>query len=749
LEGYTLKNNSSIGDATALRAGFLRQKADSSPANLLKSEANLPNLLRLAEYQTRPTLKSFHHSQCALSRDSCQNSGHMPLVRPTVAGALLTAALLAQNPADLKTTPSFDLGAIDRKANPCDDFYQYACGTWLKNNPIPPDQASWGRFSELDERNQTILRQILEKASTANSPDTQKIGDYYFSCMDETTINKKGLQPLQDELARIRAIKNTRDLSAEVARLHRMGVDVIFNFSSGQDFKDSNAEIGQADQGGLGLPEKDYYFRTDAKAVETRKEYVAHIARMMQLTGVSAADAAKQAATIMRLETALAKASLDITSRRDPAAVYHKMKLAEFEALADSFSWSLYFTTLQAPPMESLNVAVPDFFKGEEALLKTVSIADWNTYLTFHLIQSQAAILPTKFTDENFAFYGKYLTGAKEQKPRWKRCVRATDGDLGEALGKAYVDLTFGREGKQRTLDMVNHIEAAMAQDLNTLTWMTPVTKKKALEKLHAVTNKIGYPDKWRDYSALKIVRGDALGNSLRANEFEVNRQLQKIGKPVDRLEWGMTPPTVNAYYDPQMNNINFPAGILQPPFFDKQANDAINYGAIGAVIGHELTHGFDDQGRQFDLKGNFNDWWTAADAKAFDQREQCFVNEYSGFELKSGVHMNGKLTLGENTADNGGIRLAWIALMNDLAGKTLPKLGGFDEQQQFFLGFGQIWCENETPEAERMQVQTDPHAIPRYRVNGTVSNMPEFQKAFGCKEGLPMVRDGKACRTW
>ena len=676
----------------------------------------------------------------------------MPFVRSALAGILLTAALFAQNAADLKTTSGFDLGAIDKKANPCDDFYQYACGTWLRNNPIPPDQAQWGRFSELDQRNQMILRQLLEKAATPSASrdaDTQKIGDYYSSCMDEPAIDKKGLQPLQDELGRIRAIGNTRDLTAEVARLHRDGIDVIFNFSSGQDFKDSNAVIGQADQGGLGLPEKDYYFRTDAKSVETRKEYVAHIGRMLQLAGASAADAAKQADTIMRLETALAKASLDITNRRDPLKVYHKMKLAEFEALADSFSWSVYFAAMQTPKMENLNVAVPDFFKGEEQLLKSTPMADWRTYLAFHLIHSQAAVLPKAFRDENFAFYGKYLTGEKEQKPRWKRCVRATDGDLGEALGKAYVDLTFGREGKQRTLDMVNHIEAAMAQDLNSLTWMTPETKKKAFEKLHAVTNKIGYPDKWRDYSALKIVRGDALGNSLRANEFEVNRQLQKIGKPVDRLEWQMTPPTVNAYYDPQMNNINFPAGILQPPFFDKKSDDAINYGAIGAVIGHELTHGFDDQGRQFDPKGNLNDWWTAADAKAFDQREQCFINEYSSFELQGGVHMNGKLTLGENTADNGGLRLAWIALMNDLAGKTLPKLGGYNEQQQFFLGFGQIWCENSTPQIERLDAQTDPHAIPRFRVNGTVSNMPEFQKAFGCKEGLPMVRDGKACRTW
>jgi putative endopeptidase len=664
---------------------------------------------------------------------------------------MLAAALFAQNAGDLKTTAGFDLSAIDKKANPCEDFYQYACGTWLKNNPIPPDEASWGRFSELNERNRAILRQILEKASTAASrdADTQKIGDYYASCMDVAAIDKKGLQPLQPELNGIRAIKNLRDLTAEIARLHRIGTDVMFNFSSGQDFKNSNAVIGQADQGGIGLPEKDYYFRPDPKAVETRKEYVAHIARMLQLLGASQADAGKQADAIMRLETALAKASLDVTTRRDPLKVYHKLKLSDFETLEGSFDWNLYFTSLHTPPMDSLNVAVPDFFKDEDQLLKSTPLDDWKIYLTYHLVDSQSAMLPTKFVDENFAFHGKYLTGEKEQKPRWKRCVSAADGDLGEALGKAYVDLTFGKEGKQRTLDMVNHIEAAMSQDLNQLTWMTPATKKRALDKLHGVTNKIGYPDKWRDYSALRIVRGDALGNSLRSNEFEMNRQLQKIGKPVDRQEWGMTPPTVNAYYDPQMNNINFPAGILQPPFFDKQADDAVNYGAIGAVIGHELTHGFDDEGRQFDAQGNLDDWWTTADAKAFDQREQCLVKEYSSFELQGGVHMNGKLTLGENTADNGGIRLAWMALMSDLAGKTLPPVGGFNEAQQFFLGWGQIWCTNDTPQVERLQAQTNPHAIDRFRVNGTVSNMPEFQKAFSCKEGLPMVRGGNACRVW
>ena len=534
-----------------------------------------------------------------------------------------------------------------------------------------------------------------------------------------------------------------------MARLHRDAVDVLFNFSSGQDYKDSNAVIGQADQGGIGLPERDYYFRDDAKAAETRKEYVAHVARMMQLLGASAADAQKQADTVMRLETALAKASMDITTRRDPAAVYHKMKLNEFEGLADSFTWNLYFSIIQTPPMAELNVVAPDFFKGLEALLKSVPMDDWKVYLTFHLIHGQAAVLPTKFEDENWAFYGKYLTGAKEQKARWKRCVQAVDGDLGEALGKAYVDRTFGAEGKARTLALIHNIEAAMEQDLRTLTWMTPETKQRAIEKLHGVTNKIGYPDKWRDYTALTIVRGDALGNSLRSNQFEVMRQLQKIGKPVDRGEWFMTPPTVNAYYDPQMNNINFPAGILQPPFFDKQANDAVNYGAIGAVMGHELTHGFDDQGRQFNAQGNLDDWWKPADAKAFDQRAQCLVKEYAGFDLGGGLHMNGKLTLGENTADNGGVRLAWAALLNDLAGRTLPKIDGYSQGQQFFLAFGQMWCTNQTEESARLSAQTDAHSIDKYRVNGTVSNMPEFQKAFGCKVGLPMVRGGQACRVW
>jgi endothelin-converting enzyme/putative endopeptidase len=674
------------------------------------------------------------------------------MVKPALVALLCAAAVMGQNAPPLNSTPGFSLGNLDRSVSPCDDFYQYACGTWLKDNPIPADQVTWGRFSVLAENNRTILRGILEKAMVAanqKDADTRKIGDYYAACLDEAGIDRKGLQPLEAEIARIRAMKTLKDLTAEIARLHRQGAGIFFGFDSGQDFKDSNSVIGFLSGGGLGLPERDYYFRADPKSVETRNEYVAHVGRVLKLAGYSDADAAAQADLIMKLETALAKVTLDVTARRDPAKIYHPMKLAEFEGLVPALDWTAYFAARQAPRMDTVNVTEPDFFKGEQELLKATPVADWRSYMIFHLVASQASVLPKGFRDESFAFNDKYLKGAKEPQPRWKQCVAAADSDLGEALGKAYVDQTFGKEGKDRTLDMVKHIEAAMAKDIDQISWMTPATKQKALEKLHAVSNKIGYPDKWRDYSALSVVRGDALGNSLRANEFEINRQLQKIGKPVDRTEWAMTPPTVNAYYSPLDNNINFPAGILQPPFFDKAANDAINYGAIGAVIGHELTHGFDDKGSQFDPKGNFENWWSEADRKAFDDREECFVKEYSSFETSSGVQLNGKLTLGENTADNGGLRLAYMALMDDLAGRTLPKIQDFDEKQQFFLGFAQVWCTNQRPESERLQAQTNPHSTARYRVNGVVSNMPEFQAAFGCKEGLPMVRDGKACRTW
>ena len=665
----------------------------------------------------------------------------------------LAAALSGQRGSQnttLNPLPSFDPGAIDHAVSPCTNFYQYACGTWLKNNPIPADQASWGRFDELQEHNRDILHEIAEKdsqPSPTRTPIEQKVGDYWAACMDESRINALGTAPLKPELSRIAAILDRAGLAEELARLHAMGVNALFNLSSGQDFKDSTEVIAQADQAGLGLPERDYYFKDDDRSKEIRKEYIKHIAAILRLLGTPGFDADRQADAVMQFETALAKGSLDVTSRRDPSKVYHRMPLSQLESLDPAFDWAAYLKQAKAPPIAELNVAVPDFFKAMDALLKSPDTRDVKIYLAWQYVHSQAALLPSAFVAENFRFYRTVLTGTKEMRPRWKRCIQMEDAELGEALGQEYVNRTFGQEGKQRTLDMVHYIEQAMGEDLGKIDWMSPRTRQKALEKLHAVTNKIGYPEKWKDYSSVVISREEAIGNSVRATEFEVHRDLHKIGKPVDRLEWQMTPPTVNAYYDPQMNNINFPAGILQPPFFSREGDDAANFGAIGAVIGHELTHAFDDQGRQFDATGNLADWWTEADAKAYDQRSQCFVNEYGSFKVGD-ITLNGKLTLGENTADNGGIRIAYMALMNKLAGKSMQKVDGFTAQQRFFLGFGQSWCENARPEQERLQATTDPHSLPQYRVNGTVSNMPEFSSAFSCKEGQPMIRE-KACRVW
>jgi putative endopeptidase len=660
------------------------------------------------------------------------------------------AALVAQN-APATPASGFDASALDKSVDPCTDFYQFSCGSWLKNNPIPSDQAMWGRFNELNERNRAILRDILDKASVNDASRgavDQKIGDYYASCMDEKAIEAKGLAPLKPQLDRINALKRKSDLPDVIAELHREGVDAFFAMSADQDYKDATQVIAIIDQGGIGLPERDYYFRADERSVELRKKYVAHVRKMFELLGDAPQKAAVEARTVMDFETALAKVSLDVTSRRDPSKIYHKMSSEELAKLAPNFTWVQYFKTADAPDIEHLNVAVPDFFKGLDTLIQQTSLNDLKTYLRWQLIHESAPMLPDKFVQENFNFFGRTLVGQKENRARWKRCVAYTNQDLGEALGIAYVERTFGTEGKERTLSMVRAIEQAMNVDLDQVDWMTPETKKAAHEKLEKIANKIGYPDKWRDYGKLEILRGDAMGNSSRANQFEFNRQMNKIGKPVDRQEWLMSPPTVNAYYNPQMNDINFPAGILQPPFFDKSRDETYNYGGIGAVIAHELTHGFDDEGRQFDASGNLREWWTAEDNKAFDQRGECFVKQYGDYVADGDVKLNGKLTEGENVADNGGLRLALMAAMSGLDDNNKGEMDGYTPEQRVFMGWGQIWCSNMTPEISRMLAQTDPHSLDKYRVNGTVSNMPEFQKAFGCKPGTPMVRQN-ACRVW
>ena len=640
---------------------------------------------------------------------------------------------------------------MDRKADPCGNFYQYACGGWLAANPIPSDRSNWGRFAELQEHNRVVLQSILENTMVAKpgrSVVDAEIGDYYVACMDQAAIDARGLAAINPDLDRIDAMRDRAALTAVVARMYHAGSAPFFHFTSSQDPKDSARMIGDLDQGGLGLPDRDYYLKTDPKSVELRAKYVTHLGRMFQLMGNSPDVASKKAAAVMAIETALARASLDVVSRRDPIKMYHMTTLGELNALAPSFDWAKFFSTAGSPAIASLNVDVPDFIKGFESVLTGNTLEDLKTYLIATLVTDLAGNLPLRFQEEKFDFYGKTLSGAKQMPARWKTCVDQVDNQLPDALGQKFVEKTLGPEGVRRTHELVEEIEKAMGQDLQAVDWMSSKTKEQALIKLHAVTNKIGAKQKWIDYSSVKIGRDDAIGNSERSSDFELHRQLAKIGQPVDKTDWQMSPPTVNAYYDPQENDINFPAGILQPPFWDNKMDDPVNYGAIGAVIGHELTHGFDDQGRQYDAEGNLRDWWTAEDAKKFDEREQCLVKEYSSFTAVDDVKVNGELTLGENTADNGGLRLAYMALMDALSGKTPRKRDGFTAQQRFFLGWGQIWCQNTSPESARVRAQVDPHSPGKDRVNGVVSNMPEFQKAFACRTGQVMVRY-PACRVW
>ena len=678
----------------------------------------------------------------------------LPLILLVAASAFAqssgsSAASRSAKASPAKKSVRFSPDMLDSTVQPCDDFYAYACGKWKAQNPVPPDRSSWGRFNELGERGEYTLRDILETAAAGGASRTvieQKIGDYYSSCMNGTEIEEKGLAPLRTDLDSITKVKSAADLTAEIARLHREGVNVLFAPGSGADFKDASHVIAEVGQGGMGLPERDYYFRQDEKSADLRKQYTAHVQRMFQLLGDAPEKAAEEAKTVMDLETNLATGALTVVKRRDPGNIYHKMTREELATLGPNFGWEKYFALIDPPPFKNLNVAEPEFIKNMSGLLVSVPLEDWKTYLRWHVIHANAAVLPKNISDENFEFFSKALQGTLEQPPLWKRCVRATNGDLGEAVGQKYVELTFGAEGKERTLKMVNTIEATLREDIQSLPWMTDETKKRALEKLAAITNRIGYPDKWRDYTAFKVVRGDAFGNSQRANVFEFAREMAKVGQKVDKGEWPYPPPTINASYNPLLNNITFPAGILQPPFFDN--DDAMNFGGIGAVVGHELTHGFDDQGRQFDLNGNLNDWWKPADSEEFKQRTKCVVDEYGSFKAIDDVMVNGELTLGENVADNGGMRVAYMALLKALAGKDPAPVDGLTAEQRFFLGWANVWCQNRTDAVTRMLAQTDPHSPGKYRVNGTVSNMPEFKQAFHCKPDAAMVSQ-KACRVW
>jgi endothelin-converting enzyme/putative endopeptidase len=681
----------------------------------------------------------------------------MPFPRIFVSVILITLALAyllslatAQQPTPAQThEPALDVTSMDRSVDPCVDFFKYSCGGWIKNNPIPPDQSSWDTYSKMQDENRIRLREILEAASAPNAKRDaamQKIGDYYSSCVDEKSIDAKGAEPLKPELERIAAIQSKGEIAGAAAAMVHNGV--FFRFDSTQDFRDASQVIAEVDQGGLGLPDRDYYLKEDAKSVDLRKAYVAHVQKMFELLGDQPDTAATKSQTVMRIETALAKGSMTRVERREPKNLDHKMTSAELEKISPEFQWKIYFAKVGLPSLTSLNVASPGFFKALNEELEKESLPDWKVYLRWHLVHADAPFLSAAFLNENFAFYGKTLRGQQELQPRWKRCTENVDDDLGEALGQVYVEKYFSPEAKQEALKMVKEIDAAMQQDINSLPWMSAATKQQALVKLHGMANKIGYPDKWRDYSKLEIVRGDELGNVERARIFEFNRQLAKIGKPVDRGEWDMTPPTVNAYYNPQMNDINFPAGVLQPPAFDPASDAAPNYGDTGGTIGHELTHGFDDEGRQFDAQGNLRDWWTEEDGKEFVKRASCISNQYSTYTIIDDIKINGKLTLGEDTADLGGLILAYMAWKDDTKGQNLQPIDGLAPEQRFFIGYGQSWCGESRDETKRLRATVDPHSPEKYRTNGVVSNMPEFQEAFHCKAGSPMVNENR-CRVW
>ena len=667
-----------------------------------------------------------------------------------------SAAPAPQGEAPLKEfpyTPGLDVASMDRSADPCIDFYQYTCGGWMKNNPIPADQARWNVYSKLTDDNRRFLWGVLQEASNPRENRTAveaQIGDYFAACTDEAAIEKRGMTPVQADLDEITAFTSIDQIAGWLGKEHLaiQGTDMLFGFGSEQDAKNSKETIAAASQGGISLPDRDYYLKDDAKSKEIRDKYLTHVTRMLQLAGDTSEQAAAGGKVILGIETALAKASLTRVERRDPYKNYHKLTFANLQKRTPRFKWSDYRSAAGIPSVNELNVQHVPFFDALSAELQTRSLDDWKTYLRWHVILASAPFLSKAFVDENFDFFSKILRGVEKSQPRWKRCVRYVDNDLGEALGQAYVAKVFSPDLKQRAQTMTKQIEQAMEQDIKSLTWLNAATKQEALKKLHAIVNKIGYPDRWRDYSSVKITRDDFHGNVERATIFESRRQLAKIGKPLDRGEWGMTPPTVNAYYDAQMNDINFPAGILQPPLYDPKMDDAPNYGNTGGTIGHELTHGFDDEGRQFDADGNLRDWWTKEDGVEFERRASCIADQYAQYVIVDDIKINSKLTLGEDVADLGGLILAWAAWKAQTAGQSLSPRDGLTPEQRFFVGYAQWACENTRPEEQRVSAATNPHSPGKYRVNGLVSNMPEFRQAFACTAGKPLYKE-EVCRVW
>lgn len=685
------------------------------------------------------------------------------MVKLAIVLLLLSSAVIAQEKAP--ELHHFDPKMVDTSLDPCDDFQQYACGKYFAQNPIPADEVAWGVASELNIWNETVLRKTLEEAAAnkgTRSPNEQKIGDYYAACMNESAIDAAGVKPLKPLLDRIAAMKSKSELAEVLAQQHLAfpaawsGNDnqtdvALLGFGPQPDFNDARQVVAGLDQGGMGLPGRDFYLKDDEKSKEIRSKYLTYISRLLVLSGEPEAQARKEADSILALETEFAKLAMDNISRRDPKNLNNRFTLVQVKALTPSFGWDVYLTAIGAPSSSVYLITSPVFFKGLEPIIKQTSLPTWQAYLRWFLLYKSANYLSANFVQERFEFR-KALTGAQAIQPRWRRCSAFADRDLGEALGQVYVARAFTAESKARVLQLVKDIEASLDRDITASEWMQASTKEAAHAKLAAVLNKIGYPDHWRDYSALIITPDNLVENVERSTAFESRRQMSKIGKPLDRTEWIMTPPTVDAYEDPQTNTINFPAGILQPPFFDASQPDSFNYGSEGAVIGHETIHGFDDQGRKFDLNGNLHDWWTEADTKAYDQRGDCIADEYTQMIPEVGVKQNGRLTQGEDTADNGGANLALMALEQRLTqqGSTLDAKGddGLSNLQRFFLGYANSWCEQVRPEAMRTQVLTNPHSIPKYRVNNVVSNMPEFAKAFSCKAQKPMVH-AKQCRVW